>query len=124
MEILSTVRYVPRRTSLSTGTCSSVDYTVLLLGVRGPMRAKEIHAAHAAWHGRPLARNGQFNPINQHLQPEFKRVSRGYMDTSVLLFAPGYAFGNAPCTLWYRVSRGVYALNVNGMARMAAIMAS
>lgn len=124
MDILSTVRYVPRVTSLRNGTCSNVDYMVLLLGTKGPMRAKDIHAAFAAWRGRPLSPSRQFNPINTLLQPEFKRVSRSFSDLSHLIFNPGYMFGTAPCTLWYRVSRGVYALNANGMARLAAVRAS
>ncbi len=124
MEILSTVRYMPRVTSLRNGTCNNVDYMVLLLGTKGPMRAKDVHAAFAAWRGRPLSRSGQFNPINTLLQLEYGRVSHSFSDLSRLLFAPFYGFGNAPCTLWYRVSRGVYALNANGMARLAAVLAN
>jgi hypothetical protein len=103
--------YRPRTTSIAAGTCSTVDYVVLLLGNAGTMRQKEIHSAVASWRGIPLTK-GQCLPILHLTDASCGYISPSYEDTSCTAW-----FGTRTFGLWYRVSTGVYALNVAGRAR-------
>jgi len=120
---INQLQYAPRVTRVSLGKCSSVDFVVLLLARAGEqgMAVKDIYAAYCAWRGGVLGRNGQDSRITYFFAREYGHISVSWLDTRHSLGNPGYLFGNHRTTLWYRVSRGVYALNVNGRARAEVI---
>jgi hypothetical protein len=113
---LHTLSYKPASTNLSLGTCSTVDFVVLLLGQSGPMSLSAIYTALSSWRAMPLNRNGRLGCAS-HL---FNRVY-GYVSQSYNASVPWSQFfirsGTNTRSLWYRVSPGVYALNSVGRAR-------
>jgi hypothetical protein len=119
---LASLTYRPRVTNLALGTCSTVDFVVLLLAEHGSLPVRSIYARLAAWRGGFLSPNGQYTPATHLFSGEFFYVSRSETDLAPAFSNPGYKFGTNKTTLWYRVSHGVYALNANGLARLARII--
>lgn len=103
--------YRPRVTRLAQGQCSTVDYVVLLLGNAGTLTYSQIHSAVATWRGLTLS-HGTCLRITHLTDASYCYISASYLDTAT--FAP---FGTRRHGLWYRVSRGVYALNAVGRER-------
>lgn len=116
--------YRPRATAVSQGIVGTVAFVVLLLGAAGPagMQLSAIYRALSAFRGVPLNRNGQVGCCN-HL---FNRVY-GYVSVAHNPAVPWgffYRFGTTQRSLWYRTSRGVYALNANGVQLYASLLAA
>ncbi len=110
-----------RRTDVKAGFCSNVDFVVLTLAARGPTRAKDLYAALASWRPEkgPLRPNGQAGWATHLFNREYSYVACSASEPDVR--RPGYTKGSCSKPLWYRVSRGVYALNQAGWLRAAGL---
>lgn len=134
---LSSLTYRPRVTNLAAGTCSTVDFVVLLLGRAGShgMPLSAIYIALSAFRNKPLNLNKQVGCCNHLFNRVYGYVSQA-RDPNVLWRQFFYRFSGpvksapqapAACFLRahvYRVRAGVYALNANGLARYARLVGS
>lgn len=103
-----------RRSSLSSGVVNNIDFVILMLA-HGPCKLSAIKAATRAWRG--------IFPY-QLFSAEYNYISNSAADVTSAIRAPFYAFGTNHTTYWYRVKRGVYALNINGVRRLARLLDS
>jgi len=117
-----------RKTDLSSGQVSLVDFVVLYLGENGPTRRIELERAIDKFRGWVPKKFGtetrpQAHTTASHLfSREYGHISKGFEDLESDIGNPNYGFGTMQTTLWFGNAKGVYALNANGMARYAKIV--
>lgn len=103
-----------RKSSLSSGVVSNIDFVLLQLA-SGPQPLKVLRQAFRSWRG--------VYPC-QLFSREYNFISKSATDLSSAISGPCYSFGTNRTTYWYKVRRGVYSLNQNGMRRLANLLAS
>jgi hypothetical protein len=111
-----------RTTNLALGKCSTTNFLVLYLGLRGPTGVGELYAALAAWRSLPYNAHGVPGKVNWL----FNRVQGpiSYAFNPSVRWPSSFFSGSHGEKLIYRVSRGVYALNSNGVSRYLKLLAS
>lgn len=122
---LAALTYNPRTSNLKLGLCSTVHFMVLLLGQAGTggLTHSQVHKALAAFRNKPINKGGQVGCCNHLTNRIYGYVSFAFNPTVPwpVFF---YRFGTNTRSLWYRPSHGVYALNANGQALYAQLLAT
>jgi hypothetical protein len=108
-----------RTTNLAQGKCNNIDFVIMFLGSNGPTQVTWIYSALAKFRNGFTSHNGQYGKCTYLFAREYGFISKSATDCEISLGNPGYAFGTNRTTYWYRVKRGVYALNENGLRRLA-----
>lgn len=110
---METIYNYGRRTSFSKHIVNDIDLVVLLLA-SGPLTLKHIK--------RVLMSRREVCSPHYLFSGEYNFVSKSFDDVTSVIQSPFYSFGSNSTPLWYRVKRGVYALNLNGYKRLQKIV--